>query len=97
VPQTHAERQSAYRERQAAELVNLRSALADAQSTIAEQAGQIGRLERELERVYGLLETASAAEVVDDEASGSPDCPHPAALVDGDRCGGCGQMVDVVA
>jgi len=93
VPQTHAERQSAYRQRQAGQIAALRSALADAQSMIADQAAEIASLKRERERLYAMLDQTPDAP--QDSGPQAPDCPHPAHLVDGDRCTGCGQVVDI--
>jgi hypothetical protein len=92
VPQTNAERQSAYRRRHCTELAKLRAALGDAQAVITAQAAGIALLKQERERLYGMLEAAS----VSSSGAGpqTPDCPHPAHLVDGDRCTGCGQVVD---
>jgi hypothetical protein len=92
VPQTHAERQAAYRHRQAAVISALRSALADAQVNVTAQADKIARLEREREGLYATIATASAAP--GSSTAQTPDCPHPARLVDDQRCGGCGQLVD---
>jgi hypothetical protein len=93
VPQTHAQRQAAYRQRQAAELAALQPALAEARLALAESRAEIARLRQERERLYELLEEASAAPEPDQPQT--PACPHPAHLMDGDRCGGCGQVVDV--
>ena len=90
MPQTSAQRQEAWRGRRAGEIETLRLALADARGTIATQADKIARLERERERLYAMLEDAPS----DDTGPRAPDCPHPAHLVDGDRCGGCGQVID---
>ena len=70
----------------------LEAALGDARSELAGARTEIGRLNQERERLYAMLEEASAAP--QDTGPQTPDCPHPAALVDGDRCGGCGQVVD---
>lgn len=92
VPQTNAERQAAYRSRHSAGLSELRAALGNAQAVITAQGAEIAGLKQERERLYAMLEEASAAPP--DAGPQTPDCPHPAALVDGDRCGGCGQVVD---
>jgi hypothetical protein len=92
VPQSSAERVAAFRRRQAAEIEALRSALADARSTAAAQAARTATVEAERDRLYVLLEEAQAAP--EPSRARAPGCPHPAHLVDGDRCTGCGQVVD---
>jgi hypothetical protein len=92
VPQTHAERQASYRQRQAAEIEALRSALADARSTAAAQAARTATVEAERDRLYVLLEEAQAAP--EPSRARAPGCPHPAALVSDDRCTGCGEVLD---
>ena len=99
---TNADYQHEQRERRADRLAELETALADRDADLAAARARIARLERELERVYAMLETASAEPGdaapgrMDPSGPGSqaPVCPHPAHLVDGDRCGGCGQVVD---
>jgi chromosome segregation ATPase len=96
---TNAEHQREHRQRQAAEVAALRlalgdarSALADAESVIATLGDKLARREREIEGLYATLAETSAAPR--DTGPQTPDCPHPAHLVDGDRCLGCGQLVD---
>src|SRR5215469_13240940 len=99
---TNAEYQREHRERRADRIAELESALADRDADLAAARAKIARLERELEGVYAKLETASAAPEAAvpgmmhpaGPASQAPDCPHPAHLVDGDWCGGCGQVID---
>jgi len=92
VPQTHAERQAAYRQRQAGEIAAFRLALAETQSALAGAQAEIARLKQERDRLYALLEQAQASP--QEAGPRTPACPHPAHLVDGDRCTGCGQVVD---
>jgi hypothetical protein len=99
---TNADYQREHRERRADRIAELETALADRDADLASARAKIARLERELDGVYAMLETASAAPGdagpgrMDPSGPGSqtPDCPHPAASVDGDRCGACGQTVD---
>lgn len=93
MPQSSAERVAAFRRRQVDRIAELELTVSAQVAELAEARTEIGRLKQERERLYGLLEEASAAP---QDAGGprTPDCPHPAALVDGDRCGGCGQLVD---
>ena len=93
MPLTNAEVQASFRRRRDERIAELTSRLGDAEATNARQAAEIARLERERDGLSALLEDAPAAPP--DAGPRTPDCPHPAHLVDGDRCTGCGQVVDV--
>jgi hypothetical protein len=58
---TNAEYQRERRERRADRLAELETALADRDADLAAARARIERLERELDGVYAMLETASAA------------------------------------
>jgi Tfp pilus assembly protein FimV len=98
---TNADYQREQRERRADRLAELESALADRDADLAASRARIERLERELDRVYAMLETASAEPeaavpgITRPAGPGSqtPDCPHPAAAVDGGTCRACGAEV----
>jgi chromosome segregation ATPase len=95
---TNAEYQREHRERRADRIAELECALADRDADLAAARATIARLERERERLYVLLAEASAepGRLADSHSSSvrTPDCPHPAASVIGDRCGACGQVLD---
>jgi hypothetical protein len=91
VPQTSTERVAAFRRRQADRLAELELTVSAQAAELAARADRIARLEREREALYATLEASAAAL----GPSGAPGCPHPAHMVDGDRCGGCGQVVEV--
>jgi gamma-glutamyl phosphate reductase len=93
VPKTHAERQAAYRHRQAAVIAALRSDLAEARAILGAKDATIARLEHERDRLYKMLETVNET-TVSTSTGPAANCPHPAHLVDGGWCTGCGQLVD---
>jgi hypothetical protein len=90
MPKTNADYQREHRERRTRRLAVLEAAAARHDEVVAGLTVRIATLEAERDRLYITLEEASAGPPVPQASA----CPHPAQLVDNDRCGGCGQVVD---